>query len=183
MMNDFTGRWHWWDDTDGGKRPSETNLSQSQFIHHNSQPPGTEKGPTLRGRRQTAWAITRPPCTLLLVLGGGASSASRSGRLTSGIRALDVFYTGCPRRNVGDFGRVFLMLNYTDITQNTYIQSWTVTEIMAIEKCGFLRCPCTVRRPWRHTHPLRMPGNEIPLANIVMQWPWRDNATAAACVK
>jgi len=32
-------------------------------------------------------------------------------------------YTGCPRRNVPDFGRVFLMLNYTDITQNTYIQS------------------------------------------------------------
>ena len=37
-------------------------------------------------------------------------------------------YTGCPRRNVQYFGRVFLMLNYTDITQNTYIQSWTVTE-------------------------------------------------------
>ena len=32
-------------------------------------------------------------------------------------------YTGCNRRNVRDFGRVFLMLNYTDITQNTYIQS------------------------------------------------------------
>jgi len=31
-------------------------------------------------------------------------------------------YTGCPRRNVKYFGRVFLMLNYTDITQNTYIQ-------------------------------------------------------------
>ena len=30
-------------------------------------------------------------------------------------------YTGCPRRNVRDFGGVFLMLNYTDITQNTYI--------------------------------------------------------------
>ena len=29
----------------------------------------------------------------------------------------------CPRRNVPDFGRVFLMLKYTDITQNTYIQS------------------------------------------------------------
>jgi len=28
----------------------------------------------------------------------------------------------CPRRNVKYFGRVFLMLNYTDITQNTYIQ-------------------------------------------------------------
>jgi len=25
------------------------------------------------------------------------------------------------------------MLNYTDITQNTYIQSWTVTELMARE--------------------------------------------------
>ena len=32
-------------------------------------------------------------------------------------------YTECPRRNVPAFGRVFLMLNYTDITQNTYIQS------------------------------------------------------------
>jgi hypothetical protein len=32
-------------------------------------------------------------------------------------------YTGCPRRNVQYFGRVFLMLNYNDITQNTYIQS------------------------------------------------------------
>jgi len=29
----------------------------------------------------------------------------------------------CPRRNVKYFGRVFLMLNYTDITQNSYIQS------------------------------------------------------------
>jgi len=36
---------------------------------------------------------------------------------------LIVAYTGCPRRNVKYFGRVFLMLNYTDITQNTYIQS------------------------------------------------------------
>jgi len=32
-------------------------------------------------------------------------------------------YTGCPRRNVPDFGRVFLMLKYIDITQNTYVQS------------------------------------------------------------
>ena len=89
---------------------------------------------------------------------------------------LTAIYTGCPRRNGQNFGRVFLMLNYTDITQNTYIQSWTVTEIMAREKCGLLGCPRTVRRPWRHTHALRMPGNEKPLANIGMQWPWRDNA-------
>ena len=32
-------------------------------------------------------------------------------------------YTGCPRRNVKYFGRVFLVLNYTDITDNTYIPS------------------------------------------------------------
>jgi hypothetical protein len=28
--------------------------------------------------------------------------------------------TGCPRRNVPDFGRVFLRVKYTDITQNTF---------------------------------------------------------------
>ena len=34
------------------------------------------------------------------------------------------------------------MLYYTDITQNTYIQTWTVWEIMAIENCGL---PCGPR--------------------------------------
>jgi len=34
-----------------------------------------------------------------------------------------ILYTGCPRRKGQNFGRVFLMLKYTDITQNTYIQS------------------------------------------------------------
>jgi len=42
---------------------------------------------------------------------------------TSPTRPKPGVYTGCPRRNVKYFGRVFLMLNYTDITQNTYIQS------------------------------------------------------------
>ena len=42
-----------------------------------------------------------------------------------------------------DFGRVFLMFKYTDITQNTYIQSSTVTEIMAREKWGLLAVPHT----------------------------------------
>ena len=42
------------------------------------------------------------------------------------------------------FGRVFLMLNYTDITQNTQVQSGTVTEIMATEKCGLLAGQRTV---------------------------------------
>jgi hypothetical protein len=47
-------------------------------------------------------------------------------------RALCIYLhnTGCPGRNVKNFGRVSLMLKFTDITQNTYIQSWTVTEIM-----------------------------------------------------
>ena len=54
-------------------------------------------------------------------------------------------HTGCHRRNGPNFGRVFLMLKYTDITQNTYIQSWTVTETMARKKCGHLAFPRTVR--------------------------------------
>ena len=56
-----------------------------------------------------------------------------------------VINTGCHKRNGPNFGRVFLMLNYTDITQNTYIQSWTVTEIMDREKCGHLAFPRNVR--------------------------------------
>ena len=58
-------------------------------------------------------------------------------------------YTGCPRRNVPDFGRVFLLLKYTDITQNTHVQSWTVTEIMVREKCGLLGGPRTVPVSWQ----------------------------------
>ena len=40
-------------------------------------------------------------------------------------------YIGCNRRNGPDFGRVFLRSYYTDITQNTYIQSSMVTKILA----------------------------------------------------
>ena len=40
-------------------------------------------------------------------------------------------------------------LKYTDITQNTYVQSWTVTEIMAREKCGLLAGPRTVTVSWQ----------------------------------
>ena len=49
-------------------------------------------------------------------------------------------YTGCPGRNVPDFGRTFLKLKYIDITQNTYIRSWTVTEIMAREVWKYGSC-------------------------------------------
>jgi len=41
------------------------------------------------------------------------------------------------------------MLKYTDITQNTYVQSWTVTEIMAREKCVLLAGPRTVPVSWQ----------------------------------
>jgi len=58
------------------------------------------------------------------------------------------YYTGCNRRNGPDFGRVFLMLYYTDITQNTHIKSWTVWEIMAIENCGLLCGPRTIAVSW-----------------------------------
>jgi hypothetical protein len=61
----------------------------------------------------------------------------------------DYIYTGCNRRNGPDFGRVFLMLKYTDITQNTYVQSWTVTEIKEREKCGLLVIPRTVPVSWQ----------------------------------
>ena len=78
-----------------------------------------------------------------------------------GLPCNSYIYTGCNRRNGPDFGRVFHMLNYTDITQNTYIQSWTVTEIMAIEMCGLLGCRRTVRRPWRHTCPTHTPARDM----------------------
>jgi len=53
-------------------------------------------------------------------------------------------YSGCPRRKGPNFGRVFLTSNHTDITQNTYIQSSMVTEILAREKCGRRWCLRTV---------------------------------------
>jgi len=34
-----------------------------------------------------------------------------------------MLYTGCPGRNVPDFGRMFLKLKYNDLTKNTYIRS------------------------------------------------------------
>jgi len=46
-----------------------------------------------------------------------------TGSTSSGGLIIINIYTECHRRNVPDFGRVFLMLKYTDITQNIYIQS------------------------------------------------------------
>ena len=59
-------------------------------------------------------------------------------RIVSAVKRVEfvsdrVSYTGCNRRNVPDFGRVFIRSYYTDITQNTYIQSSMVTKILARE--------------------------------------------------
>ena len=79
-----------------------------------------------------------------------ACRQSFKGEIIQGKSSLtEIRYTGCPMRNVPDFGRVFLMLKYTDITQNTYVQSWTVMEIMAKEKCGLLAGPRTVPVNWQ----------------------------------
>ena len=53
------------------------------------------------------------------------------------VTRVHLLYTGCNRRNGPDFGRVFLRSYYTDITQNTYIQSSMVTEILAREVWNF----------------------------------------------
>jgi len=63
--------------------------------------------------------------------------------------------TGCPRRKGPNFWRVFLRSNYTDITQNTYIRSSMVTEILNIEKWGLVWCLRTVLCPWRYTRRIR----------------------------
>ena len=75
-----------------------------------------------------------------------------------------------------DFGRVFLMLKYTDITQNTYVQSWTVTEIMARERCGLLAGPRTVPVSWQSypCPPLSMESYNSSSAHATLISEWRS---------
>jgi len=61
------------------------------------------------------WYV-EPTLTLSLLMSYVYGAPSKAGNV-------NIVYTGCPRRNVPDFGRVFLMLKYTNITQNTYVQS------------------------------------------------------------
>jgi len=64
-------------------------------------------------------AELNPICHLLALLGVNHFLHVSRIRVKSLTIRLLISYTGCPRRNVPDFGRVFLMLKYTDITQNT----------------------------------------------------------------
>jgi hypothetical protein len=60
------------------------------------------------------WTGLRAACVKITING-----------LPNGLNYFVIFilYTECPRMNVPDFGRVFLILKYTDVTQNTYIPS------------------------------------------------------------
>ena len=74
------------------------------------------------------------------------------------------------------------MLKYTDITQNTYIQSWTVTKIMAREKWGFLRfqilipaqlmCNATALCPWEWNAVLIVPAWRLVACTGVARLPF-----------
>ena len=68
-----------------------------------------------------------PPYFKQCFLGGGDITPQTESNTTPPSPKTEItnilFYTGCNRRNGPNFGRVFLMLNYTDITQNTYVQS------------------------------------------------------------
>jgi hypothetical protein len=86
-------------------------------------------------------------CTCIYVL---LLTHSTSGIIWLTYGSMECNIYGFPGRNVPDFGRVFLMVKYTDITQNIYVQSWTVTEIMAREKCGLLAVSRIVPISW-HT--------------------------------
>ena len=68
-------------------------------------------------------AELNPICHLLALVGVHHFLHVSRIRVKSLTLRLLMSYTGCPRRNVPDFGRVFLMLKYTDITQSTYVQS------------------------------------------------------------
>ena len=56
-----------------------------------------------------------------------------TGRARTRLNKAYQYIQSVPGGNVPDFGRLFLKLKYTDLTKNTYIRSWTVTEIMARE--------------------------------------------------
>jgi len=104
----------WWNENTREKAKSRNkNLSQCHFVHLKSD---------------IEWARVKP---------------SEKPRLTCWVQNRQLYYyhyTGCHRRKGPNFGRVFLMLNYSDITQNTYVQSWTVSEIMASKVSYFNSC-------------------------------------------
>jgi len=73
------------------------------------------------------------PVLLVPASGEVSSSSGSESKVYFSGGSVTGIYTGCPRRKGPNFRRVFLRSNYNDITQNTYIQSSVVTEILARE--------------------------------------------------
>ena len=71
---------------------------------------------------ETMFAVVEHPMKFLLEIITVVSSVNNMGSAREFIPNVRSFIQ-CPKRNGQNFGRVFLVLNYTDITQNTYIQS------------------------------------------------------------
>ena len=101
--------------------------------------------------------------------------------VTQKCQILSHIYTGCPRRKGPNFGRVFLRSNCTDITQNTYIQSSMVTEILAREKCGLLWCLRNVLCPWRR--PLDLQRDKPAVAAFLRYRKMQFTATTLATLQ
>jgi hypothetical protein len=53
---------------------------------------------------------------------------------------------------VPDFGRVFLMLKYTDMTQNTYVHTHTHTHTHRQQYCGYYIYIYIYTHTYTHTH-------------------------------
>ena len=83
--------------------------SNAEYVHSSND------SPLYRGADKS---LARP--TSRCILFDGENISFDTSRVTYVYLCI---YTGCPRRKGQNFGRVFLTLNYTDITQNTYIQS------------------------------------------------------------
>ena len=62
------------------------------------------------------------PCNVEILRRGSTDNLSTAVSY-AGTFAPNMDIQGVPGRNVPDFGRMFLTLKYTDITQNTYIRS------------------------------------------------------------
>ena len=107
-------------------------------------------------------------CALLLLIKRWNISAPLTARLWYLIIyssfACTYVYTGCNRRNGPDFGRVFLRSNYTDITQNTYIQIERLQRYWPEKRVDFFGVCILYSFPWRHS-PLSL--NCIPRLQLM----------------
>ena len=100
--------------------------------------------PQLPDRRDSSWFVVRNSLmtgSLINVRNKMKSEDKRDAMVKNKISAKFICiieYTGCNRRSVRDFGRVFLRSNYTDITQNTYIKVGRLRRYWPEKRVDFL---------------------------------------------